>query len=161
MLVALPKKKSKIKQMMNEFYDAVHDISYKNQGGCLFFCYVYLLMLEKYNLSTKRFHIVQYSYEKYEIEQNRNWINNGEYYPTSSFHFSWVHNGLEMDSETQGNENIMKCNKRGTLRGDSKILKEFMEMALSYYDDWNRVFQRDEAIQILEERLGLDLSKVS
>lgn len=160
-MLVFTKRRSKLAKMMNEFYDAVYDIPKKNWGGCLFFCYVYLLMLEKYGLSTRRFHIVQYSaYNKKEILQNKKWLEGEEDFPTSSFHFTWVHNGLEMDSESQGRENILKGRYRGVLRGSANTLKDFIEVALDDHDDWNPSFDREDAIKKLESRLGIDLSAI-
>lgn len=149
---------------LKPFFKGIKEIPCKNNGGCLLFAYTFWKYLKKNNLPTESFDIVQYasSYEN-AIEHNIKWINkdNDIEHPMSSFHFTWLYEGIEYDGEGKvGDEyKSMKRKILHGLNGMTNLVDEFCVQALNK-SSWNSMFDRPSAIKIIEEKLGIDLDEI-
>lgn len=152
---------------LKPFFDAISDIPFKNCGGCLFFCYVFWLWLKKNEIDTKSFEIIQYDCDSREaIQQNEAWISGAEKNASSSWHFTWLYNKKEYDAENPVGKRYSPRQHETSVVLDglnTKYLSLVEQFCLSALNEsaWNTWFDREKAIEIIEERLGLDLSKVN
>lgn len=147
---------------LKPFFEAVKNIPCKNDGGCLLFCYCFWLWLKKNNIKTDSFQIVQYDHSsKYNIETNLKWIDGEEEEAVSSYHYTWIYDGIEYDSEqikpkckVETNEVLLGLNTKNVC-----LIDDFCENALNN-GNWNSCFNRAKYIPIIEKSLGIDLSLI-
>ena len=146
------------------FFDAVEDIEFKNNGGCLFFCYVFFLWAqENCPEALESFDIVQYESDwSQAIGHNQRWLEGEEENAMSSYHFTWTYKDRELDSEgvVDYSEYENCVSEHLELTGDSTAIEMFCLSALNECSDWNWSFNRKEAKEKLEKRLGIDLNNV-
>jgi len=148
-------------EQLQVFFDAVKDIPKKNNGGCLFFCYIFFLWLKKNGYNTNSFSIIQYSagWDKECIVQNDAFIRGESDRATSSAHFTWLYNGAEYDAEGTP---TYRTNTFSELKGlqtrYGSLVKCFCENALQN-GSWNPQFNRNAAIDIIKQRMKLPISK--
>ena len=140
--------------MLDEFFDGVNEIPYKNNGGCLFFCYVFLLWATKKEIDLTTFRIVQY-----ELSGTSNIKNNQKFFEglttkaNSSTHFTWIFENTEYDGYGKSPKQYYN---NWVFNQSPETLEKFCINAL-VHGTWNNQFDRDEAINIVEENLGLKL----
>lgn len=143
---------------VNEFFDGISEIESKNHGGCLFFCYLFFLWLKKNNMPLKDFDIIQYHDFYDNIEHNLNWLYDKEGDPVSSYHFTWIYDGLEYDSDGEADDySFIRYRECLELRDEEEI-ELFCANALKF-GDWNPMFDRNEAIENVHHKFGIDLSE--
>lgn len=146
---------------VKEFFDKICDISDKNAGGCLFFCYLFFCWLRKNNYPTDSFEIIQITlpYEEERIQQNIDFINKERDSAVSSAHFAWRYNGKEYDSEGLLNCTRWDSYPKATLPlfGNTEAIISLCENALMN-SRWNTWFDRNATIPIITERFGIDFS---
>lgn len=174
-LLGIEKKTHEV--VLADFFKGVQSIENKNRGGCLFFCYAFYKWLKQNNMPTDSFQIIQYDEENScRITNNILWVsskinNLPNHYssPQSSSHFTWLYNGIEYDGygevretsrhrrwERVDNEVLYGLNNSGL---KINLVEEFCTKALNY-SSWNDWFERNEAIEIISETLGIDLYDV-
>ena len=145
---------------VQEFFDKICDISDKNKGGCLLFCYLFFCWLRKNNYPTDSFEIIQMSsdYEN-RIQENIEFINKQRDSAVSSAHFAWRYNGEEYDSEGKLNHARWTYYTKATLPlfGDANAIVALCENAL-INGRWNTCFDRNPTIEIVAARFGIDFS---
>ena len=145
---------------LSEFFDSVADIPNKNRGGCLFFCYVFWLWLIDNDMPLDSFDIIQYDYtHRPKLGQNMEWLCNGNLSPTSSYHFTWIYNGIEYDADGElccFDDDGLECE---ALCIENDQIKDFCQHAINFAP-WNDEFDREEAIYIIKDRLGLSLDDI-
>lgn len=148
---------SPIDNDLQPFFDGIKDIRCKNYGGCLFFCYLFFLWLEKNKMSTRSFKIIQHDYnDKYNINRNMDFINGKRDRPVSSWHFSWSYKGVEYDSD--GTEPMSHYSRKTLALGNKGIIKSFCKSALMF-GCWNSNFDRKEAIEHVIKTLDIDMNE--
>lgn len=150
------------------FFSGIKSIQYKNNGGCLFFCYVFWLWLKQNNMPVETFQIVQYASprEDNEAEHNQAWIENqGEYdNPKSSYHFTWYYDGTEYDSN--GLVNRANINNNATRIVLDGLNTEYLELVEKFcvsallHGSWNMMFDRAMAVSMIQEEFDLELEHV-
>lgn len=150
-------------QDIQEFFEVLDsaDIYYRNYGGCLFFCYVFVLWLQKCGFDTTSFRIVQYDYEgKYKINHNLRFIEGLEDNAESAPHYTWLYDDKEFDSDGECERQYYPS--REVLNGLDNwgILEEFCVNALNN-GGWNNTFNRNHAISVLEDEFNIPLSHVA
>lgn len=153
---------TKNKTKMQKFFNGVKSIKNKNAGGCLFFCYAFWKFLEKENLPTDTFQIVQYDYADLRYtEHNLKFINGEIAYATSSRHFTWMYEGVEYDG--YGKVVEVQFGLRTVLNGlqneFENLVDKFCESAL-INGNWNETFNREKAIDLIYENLKIDLNSI-
>jgi len=153
-----------INPKLKPFFETIKPIGDKNHGGCLFFAYAFWLWCKEEELPLNTFRIIQIDCNRgHDLETNINWIDNREGYLRSSHHFTWKYYRTEYDAEGQYNHNKYK-NYDGKealegLHGQVCLVEEFCVKALKE-GGWNWMFNREEAIELCENELGIDLSKL-
>lgn len=150
---------------LDPFFDAIEPIRYKNNGGCLFFAYCFWKWLKENGHPTESFEIVQYDWsDKLAIKRNLRFIEGSENVPSSSYHFTWLYtiDGEELEYDAEG-VYYPGLNAREVLTGLNtkfvSLVDEFCIKALNE-SDWNSRFNREEAIEIVESSLLIDLSEI-
>lgn len=142
---------------LQAFFDGIKDIEGKNFGGCLFFCYLFFLWLEKNKMPTRSFKIVQHDYDdKYYINRNIDFIRGDRDKAVSSWHFSWIYKGIEYDSE--GTDPMTHFSRKVLALSNKGIIRSFCKSAL-IFGSWNSTFDRQEAIEHVIKTLDIDMSK--
>lgn len=156
-------------ETISDFFDKILDIKDKNRGGCLFFCYLFWLWLKQQGLPTESFTIVQHNWGKGCIEHNIQWINNllngnkNTESPVSSWHFTWIYDGVKYDSDGEYDDKdstLVSKELVGLNTNMCQLVEVFCEHALNK-GSWNPSFDRNEAIEIIYERFGIDMWKVA
>lgn len=146
---------------LNNFLKACEDIPNKNAGGCLFFVYAFWLYFKDNNQDLTSFRIIQYdaSFHRGLLNGNKNWIIGNQRTANSGSHFTWLINDQEFDAE--GSAENRYSWYREILDINPERIEEFCLSALNDCQDWNSTFYRKRAIDKLEKRCKIDLSRVS
>lgn len=159
----------KIDSKLDGFYEHIEGISSPNAGGCLFMCYFFWKWLQKNNLPTESFEIVQYEGwgDDNSIEHNIQWIdecdiNDGaDHHPISSHHFTWMYEGVEYDAcgvvtrEYTDTKEILS----GLNGVYSNLIEIFCVEALTKAI-WNDWFDRIGTIEYIKKMYDIDLANV-
>jgi hypothetical protein len=152
-----------INPKLKPFFDTIKPLEWKNQGGCLFFAYAFWLWAEKEGIDHTSFQIIQLDGNGgHDLETNLNWINTKEGSCRSSQHFVWKYHRTAYDGQGKVDFNDWRYDEVDTLtglRGKVCLIEEFCVKALKD-GGWNRMFNREEAIEHCEESLGIDLDKL-
>ncbi len=149
--------------MLKHFFGTIKPIEYKNNGGCLFFCYVFWKYLKKHNLPYNTYQIVQYELGDSNTKRNIQFINGEVDTADSSRHFTWLYEGKEYDGNgetkagnsaygTDGNRTVLN----GLQNDYENLVDKFCVNALTH-GDWNSMFNRKQAIKRIEKTLELEL----
>jgi hypothetical protein len=149
--------KTKSRIDLEPFFGAIKDIEEKNAGGCLMFCYVFYLWLKKNGYPLDSFTITQIGW-KNTIEHNMAFLKGERDTAMSSSHFVWDYEGARYDGECLYLGGYSYCDKAPLPLFEDSI-ENFCLSALNNAS-WNRDFDRNRAIDIVQERLGLDLSLI-
>lgn len=142
---------------LSPFFEAIEDIEYKNEGGCLMFCYVFYLWLKKEGHSLDSFTITQIGYD-YKIQHNMDFLEGKQEAAASSAHFVWDYQGSRYDAEGLYRDKFFYYDSAPLPLFEDSI-ETFCLSALNNAR-WNPTFDRNRAIDIVQERLGLDLSLI-
>lgn len=140
-------------EMYDEFFDAVADIDAKNNGGCLFFCYAFLLWAKQEGIDLSTFRIKQYAVFD-EIEHNTKFFNGEVGSAKSSWHFTWLINDVEYDGN--GPTPPVHIKKFHIFSGDINKLENFCINALEN-GSWNHDFCRVHAIDVIRDNLNINI----
>jgi hypothetical protein len=139
---------------LEDFFQRIKDIPNKNNGGCLFFCYLFYLQFCECE-------IVQYSgWDIYPIQHNLDFIEGRRNRAVSSSHFTWIYSGVEYDSDGP-----YDFKKDWYYDPDRMILPlvdidDFCVNALRY-GMWNPTFKRKNVIPLIYERFGISMEHVA
>lgn len=150
---------------LTPFFEKVKNIRAKNRGGCLFFALLFWKWLKQQGHDTSSFEIVQYNYDKQEIEHNLKWIESLTGNACSSNHFTWLYDGVEYDAESpRGYIRGAFLSERGVLHGlnmpgHTPLVDAFCEDALMN-SEWNDEFDRSSAIRRIENLFDIDMTHV-
>lgn len=148
-------------KIIQDFLDGIAGIPDKNSGGCLFFCYAFLLWLEKNGLPTDSFIITQYARheESHKIEHNMNYVNGAS--PMSSSHFTCMYECIEFDAEGLPRDIWRLSYKRQKLNQIAEYgLNEAFCIDALKKGKWNTDFNRKQAIKTVKKNLGIDMGHV-
>jgi len=144
--------------VLKKFFEQIDDIPNRGLGGCLWFCYIFLLTLKKEGLSTNSFHLVQYDYAGgVSTEKNISFLNGKSDTPQSSYHFTFMYEGKEYDC----NGVVTPSRKIGWAVNRTVLPISSYEQAVMFcqtalkYGAWNDRFDKDRWIPVLEERFGM------
>lgn len=143
--------------MVDQFLEAVEEIEEPNLGGCLFMCLAFWRWLKKNNLPTDDFGIIQFDWGGDQIEHNLRWIQMpGCDKPMSSNHFAWRYEDKIWDAE--GEVDLMtEANHHRELYGlNPDLVEQFCVEALEH-GCWNSYFDREDAAEIIQDKLGIDM----
>lgn len=144
------------------FFDSLNEIENRNSGGCLLMCLCFYRWLKKNNYDTSSFQIKQYDYfDKEKINHNISWLNSKTGYPESSYHYTWIYDGEEYDSNGsyKPNEDLAFVILDGLNTKVTDITDYFCVKALNNAD-WNFSFDRKKSIPLIEKNLGINLSDI-
>lgn len=143
------------------FLDSIKEISYKNEGGCLFFCYAFWLWLKKNKFNTLSFGIIQHEiWGSSSTKQNEKFIKGETDIATSSSHFVWTYNGIQYDAESVDPSSFNGATVtelKGLQNRYGSLVKEFCENSLKH-GCWNPMFNRKEAVKIVRKNLKLNMN---
>ena len=148
--------------IVQEFMDKIRPIPDKNHGGCLLMAYTFYKWLQKHNLPTNDFHIVEYGWwGDSNIRENLEWIDSPEdNSPCSDSHFTWEYKGKEYDGEGEYRNSKPSAN-REVLYGLNKydLTDHFCMRALNEAC-WNDTFDRSFALDFIQEQLDIEFPEV-
>lgn len=113
--------------------------------------------LKQNNLPEADFGIIQFDAGD-KIIHNLRWIRSLEEEPTSSNHFAWKYQGQIWDAD--GEVDLNKESYHQVLSMPADLIESFCVEALEH-GCWNPLFNREDAAEILEETLGLDMWDVT
>lgn len=141
------------------FFETIKPIPSKDCGGCLIFCYAFFLFLHRNKLSTKSFKIIQYDYNgRAWTRSNLRFIYGGRNRPQSSYHFTFVYDGVEYDCEGRFDKNRVSSLERTILPfPDRKALVRFCVNSIKY-SNWNWTFRREKWMPIVNKYLGISMT---
>lgn len=92
-----------IKQVVLENYNLLNNISNINSGGCLYAAYAIYESLKKLNLhKNEDLVIIQFSYSKHQIKNNKDFINGETDTASSSSHFGISVDGGKTAYDSEG-----------------------------------------------------------
>lgn len=138
---------------LEKFFSGIENIPFKNDGGCLFFCYAFKRYMEiREDISS--FRIIQYDWLGSRLQHNLSWPKNTA---ISSYHFTWLWHGVEYDAD--GFYYGEGITFRDTLPIPHDKINEFCEEALTE-SEWNKTFNRMKAIHHIRYTLNLDLDHI-
>lgn len=145
---------------IDKFIDDFKIIPNKNNGGCLFFCYVFWLWINKFNHPKDDFKIIQYDYSAKKIEYNVKWLKGeSDSHPLASYHFTWIFQGVEYDAEGFVKQSSYESKHREILDIDFNLIEKFFVDALNN-NDWNDSFDRVQAISYIKHLYDIDLDHI-
>lgn len=146
------------------FFDGVRPIEYKNNGGCLFFCYAFYLWLKKNGYDTSVFSIVQYC-DPWEntIPQNEAFVEGKNSQAASANHFTWIYNGTEYDADgivsvTKGAPPACWQHHKFDELLEKNLVEKFCINAL-HNGSWNEMFDRKSAMKAIKNTFGIIIPK--
>lgn len=145
-----------MKTNIKPFFKAISDILHKNYGGCLFFAYAFYKWLLHNGYSIESFEIHQIGCNS-EIETNLQFIKGEHKCATSSYHFIWKYEGVFYDSD--GLYDGALGNNYTHLPLFPNSIDNFCVSALTQ-GEWNPLFRRNAAIDLMADRLSLDFEHV-
>lgn len=149
---------------LDDFFNPIRHIEYKNHGGCLFFCYVFWKWLERNGYDTSSFKIKQYCYDGINIEHNLDWLEGDIDGAQSSSHFTFIYEGIEYDGNGEADTEPYESYQKTVLDGlNTNVCCLVEEFCLSALNDapWNDTFDREYAIKEVEGIFDIDLSEVN
>lgn len=150
--------------LIEKFFEEISDIPDKNRGGCLFFCYSFWKYCKKNGAPLDTFDVFQWEahHENGKISTNLEFLHCSGDDVDSSAHFAWTFEGKLYDGNGETTFEKTTWNNdtyENITRGNHEKLEEFFLLSLNA-DLWNPTFRRNSAINILKERLELDLEEV-
>lgn len=149
---------------LDNFFNPISSIEYKNRGGCLFFCYCFWLWLKKNGYDTSSFQIKQYCYDGANIEHNLDWLEGDIDGAQSSSHFTFIYKGIEYDGDGEACIEPYSDYPQKILDGlNANVCCLVEDFCVSALNDapWNDTFDRESAIERVESVLDIDLSNVN
>lgn len=145
--------------IVETYFKKIEDIPNRGLGGCLLFCYTFILFLRKKRMAIKSFQIIQYDYSDGECtDHNIGFLNGEKETADSSYHFTFMYDGNEYDCMglvTPERRTGWWATKRTILPTKSYAhIVLFCQTALKY-GSWNSMFDSKQWTPIIEERFGI------